>query len=302
MNNNLDRSITILTTLKPLNGLASLHQSNAIKSWQILKTNPEILVMGKTAGAEKFCEDLNIKYIPEVEISKEGLPLISSIIQRGQDLATSNNIWYVNADIILFEDSYESYINTLKQFDKFLIVCRRREVKISSPLDITPNSMRSLRQKVINATKLETATAIDWFGFTKNIFENMPPFPVARTAFDNWMIWNISDKGLPVVDASQYVCLIHQSHNYETSSGGVSELYKSEEVMKSRQLVGHWSKFYTTYHSKYVINSQGNLMPATGLSYRIARPKRAIGHFLRFLHPYRIKFQDRRKRQHLVDI
>ena len=55
---------------------------------------------------------------------------------------------------------------------------------------------------------------LDWFLFTRGLFDRMPEFAVGRAAFDNWLIWAARDRQAAVVDTSDVVPALHQRHDH----------------------------------------------------------------------------------------
>ena len=63
-------------------------------------------------------------------------------------------------------------------------------------------------------SKKGSPAAIDYFVFRKNSLKKIPDFVVGRPGYDNWLIWYARRNFIPVVDISEEVVVIHQSHHY----------------------------------------------------------------------------------------
>ena len=63
-------------------------------------------------------------------------------------------------------------------------------------------------------SKKGSPAAIDYFVFRKNSLKKIPDFVVGRPGYDNWLIWYARRNFIPVVDISEEVIVIHQSHHY----------------------------------------------------------------------------------------
>ena len=48
----------------------------------------------------------------------------------------------------------------------------------------------------------------------KNSLKKIPDFVVGRPGYDNWLIWYARRNFIPVVDISEEIIVIHQSHHY----------------------------------------------------------------------------------------
>jgi hypothetical protein len=50
---------------------------------------------------------------------------------------------------------------------------------------------------------------------------DIPPFAIGRAGWDNWMFYHARRQGLPVVNATSALRVIHQDHDYSHLPGGV---------------------------------------------------------------------------------
>ena len=46
------------------------------------------------------------------------------------------------------------------------------------------------------------------------MWKKIPDFIIGRPGYDNWLIWSIRRRLLPVIDASHDIKVIHQNHSY----------------------------------------------------------------------------------------
>jgi hypothetical protein len=64
---------------------------------------------------------------------------------------------------------------------------------------------------------------LDYFLFAKEMYQDIPPLIIGRVFWDFWMVWKVRSVGLPVVEASPRVIVVHQNHEtaylQETSAG-----------------------------------------------------------------------------------
>ena len=109
-------SISFVCCPKPFTREFATLQENAIKSWGNLPCEKEIIICGKESGTKEFVEkckhQIPLRWIPDIEYTKKGTPLVSSILEIVQAQAKYNTICYVNCDIILFDD----FCSTLSKF------------------------------------------------------------------------------------------------------------------------------------------------------------------------------------------
>ena len=77
---------------------------------------------------------------------------------------------------------------------------------------------RVLRSMARERGKFRPPQWIDYFVFPRGLlYQQVPPFVVGRTRYDNWLLWKVRSMRVPVVDATQVVLAIHQNHDYSLS-------------------------------------------------------------------------------------
>lgn len=211
--------ITIFTIPKPFTDPhIRIIQRNAIQNW--IKLNPavEVILLGDDEGVAENAREFGIKHIPEVKLSQWGTPLINSAFELVRTQATNDLMMYVNADIIFTK----SLIETIKHVpsDKFLMIGRRQDLDITSPIDFSTSAWE---QEIIGKAKangkLHSPAGIDYFIFRKASYIELPPLIVGRVNWDSWMIWNARHVGLPIIDATKVILAIHQNHGYRVGHG-----------------------------------------------------------------------------------
>ena len=69
--------ITIFCTPKNFEGIFNIIQTNAIRSWRYLSEDVEIIIFGKSEGAQKIANEVSAIYFPDVKCSKNGVPILS---------------------------------------------------------------------------------------------------------------------------------------------------------------------------------------------------------------------------------
>src|SRR5204863_3843381 len=94
------------------------------------------------------------------------------------------------------------------------------------------------------------ADAIDYFVYSRGLYDDMPPFAIGRTAFDNWLIWKARDRGATVVDATASVRTIHQDHDY-AHGGSLAQIRQSAEAVRNRELAGGKEQLYSRFDATH---------------------------------------------------
>ena len=198
--------ITIFSTLKPGHGY---RQCNAVMSWVCLPRS-RVLLIGKEALLAAYEFDVGI--VMGVQRSEAGIPQIDSLFEIAQEQSQDNLFLYVNADIVLWEDIILAIEACAEKFPAFLMVGQRTDLKVSGPIDCGEHC---LRQPV--GGRLLSPCGCDYFGFTRGLWPEMLPYTVGRTAFDNWLIWSALEAGEPVIDVTEAVTVVHQTHAEDNS-------------------------------------------------------------------------------------
>jgi hypothetical protein len=244
--------MTIFTVPRPFIGHFKVIQQNAIMSWTKLSPKPHILVMGNDEGTEEFVKGMDVAYCPKVIRNELGTPTIDFLFHRAKELSPHNILAYVNADIILFDDFMAATERVAAKFEEFLIIGQRGDYVLKDPIDFSnPNWRDALKDK----GGLHGVCGIDYFIFTRNLYDVIPPFAIGRTAWDNWLVWNPISREKPVVDATGAIKIIHQNHEYP----GPCDPFTGPEAMENRRLAGADAGtgcFGYTSHAPWIINSE----------------------------------------------
>ncbi len=231
--------ITLFTTTKPFAGKNAIIQTNALKSWKLLRPECEIIVFGDSPGTDEICRDLGLKHILKIQCNEFGTPLVNSLFEKAQKLSNCGLLCYVNADIILMSDFIESLKIILKYEKKFLMVGQRWDYDINGPLNFALDWENKLKESVIKTGKKHGRTGIDYFAFNADLFKEIPHFAIGRPAWDNWMLYAAVKSGAKVIDASNSIMCIHQNHDYSHIKGGKKEAFVGKEAHMNRYLSQH---------------------------------------------------------------
>lgn len=182
---------------------------NAVRSW--LELGAKVVLMGEETWPVIF--DLNeCDHDTYIERTEEGTPLLSSLIHRAQKYRRETLFCYVNGDIILFPGLVQAAELARRRFGTFLMTGRRIDVEVGGRLPFGRLWELSLLRYAYDQGRLLPPCGADWFVFTRGLFDHMPPFAIGRCTFDNWMIYDCLQRGIPVIDATREVKAIHQVH------------------------------------------------------------------------------------------
>ncbi|MBD74995.1 MAG: hypothetical protein CMM96_05890 [Rickettsiales bacterium] len=206
--------ITIFSTAKDFIGDDKIRQENALNSWRSISNEIEIIIFDKSQGTEKASKKINAVYVPDIELSAYGTPILSDLFNRANQIARFSTLCYINADIIL-PDNFLSVIQIAQEsLRKFLMVGYRWDIENNNVINFF-NSEEKKRfwDNAIKYSKKQSCSFIDYFIFKKNQLGKIPNFTMGFPGYDNWMIWNARRKLMPVIDASKLIQVIHQNHD-----------------------------------------------------------------------------------------
>ncbi|MGD0085397.1 MAG: FkbM family methyltransferase [Acidimicrobiales bacterium] len=279
--------LTIFSTAKPFRGHPAIIQRNAITSWLQLVPTPEIILFGDDDGVAELCDELGLRHVADVKTSESGAPLVSDMFERARELASNPTLCFVNADIIVPQRALDAVSRVVASQECFLLVGRRIDLDVDEPIDFgRPDWADELVRRAETSGRLRGDLCIDWFVFPKGLYPQLPEFAIGRTRYDNWLIWKAGDLGATVVDASPYVKVIHQNHDYGHLKGSLNA-WEGAEAQRSEGLLGHWTHYHSIAHATLVVSASGDVVPATGWRYGLARPRRQVAQRLRFTRPWR---------------
>jgi len=222
--------ITIFTIPKPFTDPhISMIQKNAIRSWLALKDDNQIVLVGNDKGVKEFANELNVEHIPNVKTNKFNTPLLDSAFALIKEKTQNDIIVYVNADIVFLND----FVEALKHVPsyEFLAVGRRVDLDITELIDFKGSSYEDyLTKKARKYGTLHSPSGVDYFVFRKKSFENIPSFAVGRIGWDIWMVSEVRERKIPLIDMTDSVLAIHQNHDYPDMNKGTERKSNPEAV------------------------------------------------------------------------
>jgi hypothetical protein len=259
--------LTIFSTAKPFRGHIAVIQANAMRSWALLRPRPEVILFGDEEGTAEMAGELGFRYVPQMECNEHGTPLMSSLFNAAQEMASNEVVCYVNADILLMGDFMEAVQRVAALERPSLMVGRRWGLDVDELWDFSqPGWEVALRERCLSSGRLVSWDAIDYFVFPRGLFADMPSFALARTAWDNWLIYRARFLRMPVIDSTRVVMAVHQNHDYSHHSGGLEGVWKGPEARRNVELAGGASHRFCIADATHIL-TDGALSPAVGLTY-----------------------------------
>ena len=207
--------ITLFSTPKDFIGIFKIIQTNALRSWRHLSPDIQIIIMGDSQGSYEMAEEIGAEFIPNIRCSKEGTPLLSDLFRQAQKKARFSIMTFINADIILPVNFLNAVNIAAKRFNQFLLIGHRWDMDVNTVVDFQDSQAANhFWESAANKSQKHPCTGIDYFVFNKGLWKSLPDFIIGRPGYDNWLIWNIRRRLLPVIDASEIINAVHQNHDY----------------------------------------------------------------------------------------
>ena len=276
--------ITLFSTPKPFLGHIAVIQRNALIAWKLLNPDIEVILFGEDEGTEDICRTLGLRHEPNVLRSEHGTKRLDSIFGRAQELARHEIVCYVNCDIILTQDFLRAFQKLQAWRSRFLMVGRRWDTNITEPLDFVQSDWQ---QRLVARARAEGYQRfyhnIDYFLFSRGLFDAIPPLVIGRIWWDHWLVGKAHQSGAAVVDVSDIVCAVHQNHDYGYHPEGVEGVFNDMEARHNFELASRATRLRTIEDAPYRLKANGIkrnyfywLAPAKRLWRQVSKRMRGI--------------------------
>lgn len=245
--------ITFFTIPKSFTGRSDWIQRNAIGSWTRTVPGAQVILFGDDPGVDEAAASLGVEHVPAIERTDAGTPRLDVAFAGARAAARHRLVCFVNADIVFLDDFRIAAERVAALPQPLLVVGETWDTDIPGPLDFA-GDWRSQVQTLSRAGNPRGAGALDYFLYTRDLYEGLPPFAVGRVGFDNWLVWKARERSACVVDATPSVRAVHQRHDYSHLAGGrAATRIGSEEADYNLLLVGPKSRLYTRYDATHVL-------------------------------------------------
>lgn len=269
--------LTIFAMPKAFNGHFGLIQHNAIASWVRLDPRPEIILFGDDEGTADTAREFGLQHVARVACNEYGTPLLSDIFEKAQDIATTDLVCYVNADIILMGDWMQAVAQVAELKRPFLMIGHRWDVDITEPIAFDPAWETKLRELTSTQGKQNGPWAIDFFVFPRHLLRSLPPFALGRTAWDNWILYNVRSRGIMLIDCTSVASVVHQNHDYSHHSKGYEGVFRGSEREKNIELAGGERHLFNLEDATYLLTAHSLHRALT--YHHVFQQIRAVGAF-----------------------
>ena len=252
------RMLTIFSTPKPFVGRIDVIQRNAIRSWQRLHPDVQIILVGDDKGTAEICAELGVEHIKDVKRNEHGTKYLKSVYYQAEERARHRTLCHVNCDIVLMSDFWSAVQRVAWSGDRFLMAGRRWDVDIDGPLDFERADWEAeLRDLAVHTNKQRPPQWIDYFVFRRGLYSGkLPEFLIGRPGWDNWLLWYPQSVGVPVVDASKVVLAVHQNHDYGYHPDGEEGVWHGAEAQHNYVLLKTKGGYETLAGASHVMHER----------------------------------------------
>ncbi|MDH3661367.1 MAG: glycosyltransferase, partial [Alphaproteobacteria bacterium] len=203
--------ITLFTSTDAFSGHDGLIQKNALSSWSRLLPRCEIVLFGDAPGAAEVARSVGAQHVPEVESSAKGMPLLSDMFAKVQEIGRHDLFGFVHANIMFLANLTERIAKHRSNLgDDFLLLGSTWKIGIEKPINFDVNWEPDLRWRLSRQAQLSGDDGFDYCIYPRGRFTHIPPFVIGGAAWDRWMIASSLETETCVIDASQVITAVHQ--------------------------------------------------------------------------------------------
>jgi hypothetical protein len=204
--------LTVFALPKAFRGHAGVIQENAVRSWAA--HGLAVILMGRDEGIAEMAAAVGGAHLPDVACNELGTPRLDSAFGLAAERASTRLIMYANSDILFPEDP--GRVAAGLGMEEFLAVGRRTNVDVTARMDYADAAWLAGAARLARENgELFHQSAIDYFILPRaSRLTRLPPFVVGRPGWDNWMLANTLELGLPLMDLTGAVLAVHQNHDY----------------------------------------------------------------------------------------
>lgn len=211
----------------------AITQTNALRNWREIGIDKTI-VFGNREGVADRATELGFTHVPGIRTNEAGLPYVSDAFRQAWALADTEWLMFVNCDIL-----FPPYLlDVLRKIDceNYLMVGQRWNTPINGAIDYNaPNWWETVERLAYARGALHPIGGMDYFVARKNFLPDMPDLFVGRWYFDNVIVGMALKAGIPVINATEVLPVIHQQHDYSHAGGSMAAVEHLPESQHNAQ-------------------------------------------------------------------
>ena len=256
--------MTIFTIPKAFEGHSDVIQRNAIRSWTLLQPQCEIILMGDDQGTGEAAADMGVRHIPSLNRNEFGTPLMDHAFQLADAESKYPLLCFVNADVILMDDTLNAVEKVKETTDWFLMTGQRTDLDLTQHLPFQNGWEDELLRDVSARGRLHHYTGIDFWIYPRGLLEDMPPFAIGRVAYECWCLYTARLKKASLIDATKVIVSVHQNHDYSNHPQGELGIGRGVEAQRNREMVGGKPYFFIIKDRTHILTKTGLKKPLDG--------------------------------------
>lgn len=276
--------LTFFATAKAFTGHNGVIQRNALKSWKRLNSDVEVILFGDEEGVVEVCAEYGLRHEPHVERHESGPKYLNYMFGRAQEIARHKYLCYSNCDIVFFKDFWKAFEKVRSFRKEFLLIGRRWDTDVTEPIDFSRQEWsRELRQLARTRGVHQHPNFVDFFAFSRGLYNRVPSLVVGRSYWDHWLVWKAFSRGAAVIDGSEFITAVHQNHGHGYHPQGKMGTHEDALALRNRELAGDGKQLRSIASANYVITEYGNILWGP-FGRQLAKP--AVRHFFQILKNY----------------
>lgn len=252
--------ITIFSTPRPFTGEFDRLQRDAIHSWTLLGRQCQIILVNDEENTtETVAKEFGVEFIGDFKHNEFGTPLLDDVFSQVRSRARYDVLAHVNSDILLFPAFVDAIVRHSKnsQGRNFLLLGRRWNLDVAAKIQYESNDWDEvLLKRAKSEGSLHGFSGMDYWVFPKNANIYPPAFCVGRPGMDSWLVFHAKTNGIPVLDATDAITIIHQQHGYPLRRAPHFEV----ECDRNIALAGGRANMLTMREADWLIDMSGNLV------------------------------------------
>jgi hypothetical protein len=222
----------------------------------MLRPRPTIILFGDEEGIAEVSREFGVIHVPSVARNSFGTPFVNGVFHEAEAMAAHQTMCYVNADIILMNDFTEAIRLCEARHGHWMMGGRPWDMEIQQPLRFDAGWQGQLCDEARRKGRQRWAGACDYFVYSKGLWSDLPPFALGRSYFDLALLHLARKQGADLIDASDFVTAVHQTHAYAAHLSG--EGYTNNpEALENVRLAGGWEQIYTWKNATHQLTPAG---------------------------------------------
>ncbi len=201
--------------MRPFRGETATLQRNAVRSWLAVRPACDIILIDDEADTTREAvRDLPVRVVSDVTRSGLGVPLFDSMLEAGASAAMGDILVCTTADVLFppnFAAAVSDAVDAMEGGD-YLLVIGRRNLTEPIALDLTDPDWCTKACQSVKEDALTFRQGIDTWIYPTRVRLRPPPFPIGRHGTDGWAVYEMKRRGVPVIDLTPDVTLLHQHH------------------------------------------------------------------------------------------